>query len=117
MNNCFIILAAGESKRFKSNTPKPYYLYKGKPIFKHSIDKAKESNKFKKSPKKGVRGIAHISEVPASAASIYPTVSNTFKGSNRPVKKNAKNTISVNIKKHFHVLFKYIFSGNIVINN
>ena len=48
MNNCFIILAAGESKRFKSKTPKPYYLYRGKPIIKHSIDKAKESNKFKK---------------------------------------------------------------------
>ena len=48
MNNCFIILAAGESKRFKSKTPKPYYLYRGKPILKHSIDKAKESNKFKK---------------------------------------------------------------------
>jgi 2-C-methyl-D-erythritol 4-phosphate cytidylyltransferase/2-C-methyl-D-erythritol 2,4-cyclodiphosphate synthase len=48
MNNCFIILAAGESKRFKSNTPKPYYLYKGKHLFQHSIDKAKESNKFKK---------------------------------------------------------------------
>ena len=48
MNNCFIILAAGESKRFKSNTPKPYYLYRGKPLILHSIDKAKESNKFKK---------------------------------------------------------------------
>jgi len=48
MNNCFIILAGGESKRFKSNTPKPYYLYRGKPLFQHSIDKAKESNKFKK---------------------------------------------------------------------
>ena len=48
MNNCFIILAAGESKRFKSKTPKPYYLYRGKPLFLHSIDKAKESNKFKK---------------------------------------------------------------------
>ena len=48
MNNCFIILAAGESKRFKSKTPKPYYLYRGKPLFQHSIDKAKESNKFKK---------------------------------------------------------------------
>ena len=48
MNNCFIVLAAGESKRFKSKTPKPYYLYKGKPLIKHSIDKAKESNKFKK---------------------------------------------------------------------
>ena len=48
MNNCFIILAAGESKRFKSKTPKPYYLYRGKPLFLHSLDKAKESNKFKK---------------------------------------------------------------------
>ena len=48
MNNCFIILAAGESKRFKSNTPKPYYLYRGKPLFLHSVNKAKESNKFKK---------------------------------------------------------------------
>ena len=48
MNNCFIILEAGESKRFKSNTPKPYYFYRGKPLFQHSIDKAKESNKFKK---------------------------------------------------------------------
>ncbi len=48
MNNCFIILAAGESKRFKSKPPKPYYLYKGKALFLHSIDKAKESKKFKK---------------------------------------------------------------------
>jgi len=48
MNNCFIILAAGESKRFKSKTPKPYYLYRGKPLFLHSVNKAKESNKFKK---------------------------------------------------------------------
>ena len=48
MNNCFIILAAGESKRFKSKTPKPYYLYKGKTLIKHSIDKAIESKKFKK---------------------------------------------------------------------
>ena len=48
MINCFIILAAGESKRFKSKTPKPYYLYKGKPLFIHSINKAKESKKFNK---------------------------------------------------------------------
>ena len=45
---CFIILAAGESKRFKSKKPKPYYLYRGKPLFLHSINRAKESNKFKK---------------------------------------------------------------------
>ena len=48
MNNCFIILAAGESKRFKSTIPKVYHLYKGKELFLHSIDKAIKSNKFKK---------------------------------------------------------------------
>ena len=48
MNNCFIILAGGESKRFKSKIPKPYYLYNGKPLFYHSINKAIESKKFKK---------------------------------------------------------------------
>ena len=48
MINCFIILAAGESKRFKSKSPKPYYLYRGKPLFLHSINKAKESKRFKK---------------------------------------------------------------------
>ena len=41
MNVCFIILAAGESKRFNSDIPKPYHLYKGKPLLLHSIDKAK----------------------------------------------------------------------------
>jgi len=48
MNNCFIILAGGESKRFKSKTPKPYHLYKGKPLIIHSINKAKSYKKFKK---------------------------------------------------------------------
>ena len=48
MNNCFIILAGGESKRFNSNTPKPYHLYRGKPLLLHSIDKAKDYNKFSK---------------------------------------------------------------------
>ena len=48
MNNCFILLAAGESKRFNSKIPKPYHLYKGKPLFLHSIDKAIKSNRFKK---------------------------------------------------------------------
>ena len=47
MNNCFIILAGGESKRFKSITPKPYCLYRGKTLIKHSIDRALESKKFK----------------------------------------------------------------------
>jgi len=48
MNSCFIILAGGESKRFNSNIPKPYRNYKGKPLFLHSIDKAKVFNKFNK---------------------------------------------------------------------
>ena len=48
MNSCFIILAGGESKRFNSNTPKPYHLYKGKPLLLHSIDKAKDYGKFNK---------------------------------------------------------------------
>ena len=48
MNNCFIILAAGESKRFNSKLPKPYHLYKGKPLILHSVDKAKNCGKFKK---------------------------------------------------------------------
>ena len=48
MNNCFIILAGGESQRFKSKIPKPYQLYKGKPLLLHSIDKAKNFKKFQK---------------------------------------------------------------------
>ena len=48
MNNCFIILAAGESKRFNSKTPKPYHLYGGKPLLLHSIDKVKSHKKFAK---------------------------------------------------------------------
>ncbi len=48
MNNCFIILAGGESKRFNSKTPKPYHLYKGKPLLLHSVDKAKNYKKFNK---------------------------------------------------------------------
>ena len=48
MNICFILLAGGESKRFNSNTPKPYTNYKGKPLLLHSIDKAKIFNKFNK---------------------------------------------------------------------
>ena len=48
MNSCFIILAGGESKRFNSNIPKPYHLYKGKPLLIHSIDKVKNYGKFNK---------------------------------------------------------------------
>ena len=48
MNSCFIILAGGESKRFNSKIPKPYHLYKGKPLLLHSVDKAKKYKKFNK---------------------------------------------------------------------
>ena len=48
MNSCFIILAAGESKRFNSKIPKPYHPYKGKALLLHSIDKAKKYGKFNK---------------------------------------------------------------------
>ena len=48
MSNCFIILAAGESKRFNSYIPKPYIVYKGKPIIQHSIDKAQKCKKIDK---------------------------------------------------------------------
>tara|TARA_S200000501_G_C20819032_1_gene741935 strand:+ start:176 stop:1288 length:1113 start_codon:yes stop_codon:yes gene_type:complete len=48
MNNCFIILAAGESKRFNSNIPKPYYLYKEKPLLLHSFNKVISNRKIRK---------------------------------------------------------------------
>jgi 2-C-methyl-D-erythritol 4-phosphate cytidylyltransferase / 2-C-methyl-D-erythritol 2,4-cyclodiphosphate synthase len=48
MNNCFIILAAGKSKRFNSKTPKPYHLYKGKALLDHTIDKVKKFKKINK---------------------------------------------------------------------
>jgi len=48
MNSCFIILAGGESKRFNSKIPKPYHIYKGKPLLLHSIDAAKNYGKFSK---------------------------------------------------------------------
>ena len=47
MNNCFILLAAGQSKRFKSLKPKQYSIYRGKPLYEHSIDKANKSGLFK----------------------------------------------------------------------
>ena len=47
MSNCFILLAAGKGKRFKSNTPKQFINYKNKPLFMHSIDRAIESKLFK----------------------------------------------------------------------
>ena len=48
MNNCFIILAARYSKRFKSKIPKQFIQYKNDILIKHSINKAISSKKFSK---------------------------------------------------------------------
>ncbi len=48
MDNCFILLAAGQSKRFKGPKHKQYISYKNKPLYEHSIIKAIESKLFSK---------------------------------------------------------------------
>ena len=48
MNNYFIILASGQSKRFNSSKPKQYNIYKNKPLFDHSVEKGLASKLFKK---------------------------------------------------------------------
>ena len=40
MNNYFVILAAGKSKRFSSKIPKQFFDYKNKEIIDHSIEKS-----------------------------------------------------------------------------
>ena len=47
MNNCFILLAAGKGKRFKSKNPKQFVNFLNKPLFMHSVDKAIKSKLFK----------------------------------------------------------------------
>ena len=48
MNNFFVILAAGKSKRFDKKIAKQFYNYKNKEIIDHSIKKASDSGLFKK---------------------------------------------------------------------
>ncbi len=48
MNNYFVILAGGKGSRFSKKIPKQYYLYKGKEIIKHSVEKALNSKLFNK---------------------------------------------------------------------
>ena len=48
MNNYFVILAAGKSKRFHENIAKQFYNYKNKEIIDHSTEKALNSKLFKK---------------------------------------------------------------------
>ena len=47
MRDCFILLAAGKGKRFKSNTLKQFHILNGKPLIDHSIEKAIKSKIFK----------------------------------------------------------------------
>ena len=48
MNNYFIILASGQSKRFNSKKLKQFITYKNKALFEHSVEKAISSKLFKK---------------------------------------------------------------------
>ena len=48
MNNYFVILAAGKSKRFHKNLAKQFYNYKNKEIIDHSIEKSINSKLFKR---------------------------------------------------------------------
>ena len=48
MNNYFVILAAGKSKRFHNKILKQFYKYKNKEIIDHSIEKSINSRLFKK---------------------------------------------------------------------
>ena len=64
MNNYFVILAAGKSKRFHRKLAKQFYKYKNKEIIDHSVEISLNSklfkkiiivsNDFKKNYKKGV---------------------------------------------------------------
>jgi len=48
MNNYFVILAAGKSKRFDKKIPKQFTKYKNKELIDHSIEKSLNSKLFKK---------------------------------------------------------------------
>ena len=48
MSDCFILLCAGKSKRFKSKLNKQFLSYKNKPLFEHSLKSALDSKLFKK---------------------------------------------------------------------
>ena len=48
MNNYFVILAAGKSKRFGKNFLKQFFKYKNKEIIDHSVEKSLKSELFKK---------------------------------------------------------------------
>ena len=48
MNNYFVILAAGKSKRFHKNLSKQIYYYKNKEIIDYSVEKSLNSKLLKR---------------------------------------------------------------------
>ena len=48
MGFSFILLAGGESNRFKSNIPKPYHKIAGETLIEISVNKIKQFKQFKK---------------------------------------------------------------------
>ena len=48
MSLFLVLLAAGDSKRFKSSTPKPYLLVNNKTLLEYSLDRFKNVKKIKK---------------------------------------------------------------------
>ena len=48
MSLFLIILAAGDSKRLKSNTPKPFHIVNNKTLLEHSFDAFNDFNEIKK---------------------------------------------------------------------
>ena len=48
MNNYFVILAAGKSRRFHKDIAKQFYNYKNKEIIDHSVEKSLNSKLFKR---------------------------------------------------------------------
>ena len=52
MSLFLILLAAGDSKRLKSNTPKPYQIINNKTLLEHSINAFKYIEEIKKTLEK-----------------------------------------------------------------
>ena len=48
MSDCFILLSAGKSKRFRSKLNKQFIVYKNRPLFEHSLKVAQDSKLFKR---------------------------------------------------------------------
>ena len=47
MSFCLILLAAGSSRRFKSNLPKPYHKIAGKTLLEITLNKTANFNEIK----------------------------------------------------------------------